>query len=243
MLMAGPSAAAISLAAIPIAALLTGTMTISALVSVAVQGVSAAFSSAASALGIASRLPFASKYKAKAIGAAKGQAVEAQKFAGTVMENIRSKGGLQGIVDDLKKRGGEPAVLEMAEKPSSVHDITGADMAEIFDTDGSGPKGWKKKRWQNLRTALLECKLVDRGWYAGREPVLQVVGGPRVVQMDNPLPKHPEEKRTILEIWPLRLEKVVLHEGEAVTEEVARGESQDKDTSELVTEAAEAMRE
>lgn len=243
MLLAGPSAAAISLAAIPIAALLTGTMTISALVSVAVKGVSAAFSSTASALGVASRIPFASKYKAKAIGAAKGQAVEAQKFASSVMDNITSKGGLQGMIDDWKKRGGEPAVIEQAEKPSSVHDITGAEMAEIFDTDGPGPKGWKKKRWQSLRTALLECKLVDRGWYAGREPVLQVVGGPRVVQMDNPLPKHAMEKRSILEVWQLRLEKVVLEDGEPVAQELARGENRDKDTSELVTEAAEAMRE
>lgn len=159
------------------------------------------------------------------------------------MNNIQSKGGLQGIIDDWKKRGAEPAAIEWAEKPSSVHDITGADMAEIFDTDGPGPKGWKKNRWQNLRTALLECKLVDRCWYAGRAPVLQVTGGPKVVQIDNPLPKHAHEKRTILEVWPLRLEKVVLEDGEAVTEELARGDSRDRDTSELVTEAAEAMRE
>ena len=254
LLVAGPSAAAISLAAIPVAAIIAGTTSISALVTVAVQGVSAAFSSAASALGLASRLPFAGKYKAKAITAAKTQAFEAQKFAGTVMDSLRSKGGVQGYLDELKKKGGEPKVIEFAETPSSVHDISdvvpapdapehATSLAVLFDTEGSGPKGWKRKRWQALRTALLECKLVDRGWYAGREPVLRVTGGPKVVQVRSPLPKHADEMRTILEIWPLRLEKVVEEDGETVVEELARGEGNEKDTKEVVTEAAQAMRE
>ena len=166
--MAGPSAAAISLAAIPIVVIMTGAASISAIVGTAVEGVTAAFSSTATALGVANKIPFASKYRSKAIGAAKTQAAEAQKFASQVMVTLKEKGGVHGIIEDLKKRGGEPKFIELPEQPVSVHDISGADLAQILDVKGKGPSGWKKKRWDTLRNALEGCTLVDRGWYAGR---------------------------------------------------------------------------
>lgn len=168
MLMAGPSAAAISLAAIPLIVLATGTASIGAITSAAVEGVSAAFSSVATALGVANRLPFASKYRSKAITAAKSQASDAQNFASQVITTLREKGGVSGVLEEWKRKGGEPKLIEMPEQPTSVHDITGADLALVFDVKGAGPTGWKKKRWNALKQALEECKLVDRGWFAGR---------------------------------------------------------------------------
>jgi hypothetical protein len=168
MLMAGPSAAALSLAAIPLIILATGTASVTALVSAAVQGVSSAFTSVATGLGIANRLPFASKYRSKAIGAAKAQAAEAQNFAGQVMTALREKGGISGVLEELKKKGGEPKLVELPEQPTSVHDITGVELAVVLDVKGPGPKGWKSKRWNMLKKALEECTLVDRGWFAGR---------------------------------------------------------------------------
>ena len=168
MLMAGPSAAAISLVAIPLVVLATGAASISALAATAVEGVTAAFSSTATALGVANKVPFASKYRSKAIGAAKTQAAEAQKFAGQVMATLREKGGVHGVMEELKRRGGEPKMVELPEQPISVHDITGAEMAQVFDVKGKGPSGWKRKRWETLKKALEECCLTDRGWYAGR---------------------------------------------------------------------------
>lgn len=79
----------------------------------------------------------------------------------------------------------------------------------------------------------------------GREPVLRVVGGPRIVQVENPFPKTPGELRTILEIFPLKLEKVVevSENQEPIVEEVARGEGEAKGVQETVRKAAEAIRE
>ena len=257
MLVAGPSAAAISLAAIPIMMLMSGTVTITALVSAAVQGVSAAFSSVATGLGVANKLPFAAKYRNKAISGAKAQAAEAQKMAGSVIERIREKGGVQGVLDEWKARGGEPKLVEMPEQPLSVHDVTDVDfdkegMAVLLDVKGPGPKTWKKKRWTKLKEDLQQVTLVDRGWYAGKEPSLRVVGGPRLVRVPSPFPASAkDETRTILEIYPLRLEKVIL-EGEVaagasqpdvIVEELARGEGKPRDTSKVVEEAAEALRD
>lgn len=241
MLMAGPSAAAISLAAIPLFMLSTGAITVGALATAAAEGVSTAFATVSSALGIANRLPFVSKYKRKAIQGAQVQGQEVQKFAGEVMTNFQQKGGIHGVLEHLKSKGGEPKFIEMPEQPLSVHDITDASLAEIFDTRGPGPKGWKKSRWNKLAKALEDVKLVDRGWFAGREPNLRVTGGPRIVEIDNTLPKKHGEKRTILEIWPLRLEKVVEVEGELLSEEIVRGEGESKDVKETVREAAEEL--
>lgn len=259
MLMAGPSAAALSLAAIPLVVLFTGTASITALVATAVEGVTAAFSSVATALGVANRLPFASKYRNKAVGALKNQAVQSQAFAAEVFNTINEKGGLRGYLDHLKSRGGEPspaAAIELPENPTSVHDITGADLAEVLDVEGAGPKGWKKRRWNALREDLKRVKIVDRGWYAGKEPNLRVTGGPRIVTVDNPFPRNDTERRTILEIYPLRLEKVLESAvgGEAdgiAFEEVAKGEptvegdaeGSRPDTKAVVEKAAEVLRE
>lgn len=242
MLVAGPSAAAISLAAIPLIMLSTGAITVGALAGAAVEGVSTAFATVSSALGIANRLPFVSKYKRKAIQGAQVQGHEVQKFAGDVMTNFQQKGGIHGVLEHLKSKGGEPKLIEMPEQPISVHDITGATLAEIFDTRGPGPKGWKKSRWNKLAKALEEVNLTDRGWFAGREPNLRVTGGPRIVEIDNTLPKTHGEKRTILEIWPLRLEKVVEVGGELLSEELVRGEGESKDVRKTVEEAAEELR-
>jgi hypothetical protein len=75
--------------------------------------------------------------------------------------------------------------------------------------------------------------------------VLRVVGGPRIVQVENPFPKADGEQRTILEIYPLKLEKVVESpDGTGpITEEIARGEGKSKGVEETVLEAAEAIRE
>jgi hypothetical protein len=58
--------------------------------------------------------------------------------------------------------------VELPEQPTSVHDITGVELAVVLDVKGPGPKGWKSKRWNMLKKALEECTLVDRGWFAGR---------------------------------------------------------------------------
>lgn len=242
MLVAGPSAAAISLAAIPLVMLSTGAITISALATAAASGVSSAFASVSTTLGIANRLPFVSRYRQKAMTGAKEQGVQAQKFAKDVYTNFQEKGGISGVLEHLKSKGGEPKFIELPEQPLSVHDISGASLAEIFDVKGSGPHGWKKSRWRKLSKALEEVTLVDRGWFAGKEPNLRVTGGPRIVEIENTFPKKEGEKRTILEIWPLRLEKVVEVEGELVSEEIARGEGEAKDVRETVREAAEELR-
>ncbi|KAL7010394.1 hypothetical protein EMMF5_000418 [Cystobasidiomycetes sp. EMM_F5] len=256
MLVAGPSAAAISLAAIPIVAIVTGTASITALVTTAVEGVTAAFSSIATGLGVANKLPFASKYRSKAVSAAKAQAADAQKFAGSVIDRLREKGGVQGFLDEWKSRGGEPKLIEMPEQPVAVHDVTDVNfelegLAVLLDTKGPGPKGWKKKRWQKLKEDLEHVTLVDRGWYAGREPCLRVVGGPRLVRLPSAFPSSSkDETRTILEIYPLILEKVAIDDGagpstaghEVVATEVARGEGSQRDTGKVVEEAAEALR-
>jgi hypothetical protein len=243
MLVAGPSAAAISLAAIPLFMLSTGAVTVGALATAAVEGVSAAFATVSSAVGIANRLPFVSKYKRKAIQSAQESGQEVQKFAGEVMNNFQQKGGISGVLEHLKNKGGEPKLIEMPEQPLSVHDISEANLAEIFDTRGPGPKGWKKSRWRKLAKALEEVKLVDKGWYAGKEPNLRVTGGPRIVEIEHSMPKKHGEKRTILEIWPLRLEKVMEVGGQLVSEELVRGEGEARDVTETVREAAEELRD
>lgn len=76
-----------------------------------------------------------------------------------------------------------------------------------------------------------------------REPVLRVVGGPRVVQVENAFPKAHGEMRTILEIYPLKLEKVIeaLDGQEPIAEEIARGDGTDQTLKETVEQAAQAM--
>lgn len=258
MAIAGPSAAAISLAAIPLIVLFTGGAALGTLITATVEGVTASFSYVATSLGFVQKLPFASKYRSKAISAAKSQAGEAKKFAGEVVGLISAKGGPKGVMEEWKKRypGDRIKEVELPEQPISVHDITGVEpLSSVFTTEG--PKGWKPKRLHALKSSLEECKISDKGWYAGREPVLRIVGGPRIVEVENPLPKHRGEKRMVLEFWPLRLEKVVSGEGGILVEEVlAQGQSQgqnvenaggakggERQVEEKVRLAAEAMRE